>query len=114
MPPMRRPWAPSLKAASASCRSHVSWPRPWPATAAKGHRTWRISWRPMPGPVVLWRNRPMPANLFQMLEGIVAFGLLIFVHELGHFLVAKASGIRVETFSLGFGRKLVGFTYGGT
>jgi regulator of sigma E protease len=33
-------------------------------------------------------------------------GLLIFVHELGHFAVAKYYGVRVETFSLGFGRKI--------
>lgn len=36
-------------------------------------------------------------------------GLLIFVHELGHYLVAVYFGVRVETFSLGFGKKL--FTY---
>lgn len=34
---------------------------------------------------------------------ILGLGLLIFIHELGHFLVAKANGIRVERFSLGFG-----------
>jgi len=35
-------------------------------------------------------------------------------HELGHFLVAKRVGIRVETFSLGFGPRLLGFVRGGT
>ncbi|MBI5145537.1 MAG: RIP metalloprotease RseP [Candidatus Omnitrophica bacterium] len=34
-------------------------------------------------------------------------GLLIIVHELGHFLVARSVGVRVETFSLGFGRQLL-------
>lgn len=37
---------------------------------------------------------------------IVLLGVLIFVHELGHFSVAKFFGVRVEVFSLGFGRKI--------
>lgn len=41
-------------------------------------------------------------------------GLLIFVHELGHFLVAKFFGVRVETFSLGFGKKLLQYKKGDT
>lgn len=41
-------------------------------------------------------------------------GLLIFVHELGHFLVAKFFNVRVETFSLGFGKKILKFQYGET
>ncbi len=41
-------------------------------------------------------------------------GVLVFVHELGHFLVAKKSGIRVETFSLGFPPKAVGIKIGET
>jgi len=44
---------------------------------------------------------------------IIGLGLLIFFHELGHFLVAKFSGIRVERFSLGFGPH-VGFKWGET
>jgi regulator of sigma E protease len=34
---------------------------------------------------------------------ILAFGVLVFVHELGHYLAARASGMRVERFSIGFG-----------
>ena len=45
---------------------------------------------------------------------IVVIGVLIFVHELGHFLVAKAVGIQVLRFSLGFGRPLVQFRRGET
>ena len=41
-------------------------------------------------------------------------GLLIFVHELGHFAVAKFYGVRVETFSLGFGRKILKYKRGDT
>ena len=37
---------------------------------------------------------------------ILFFGGSIFVHELGHFLVAKYFKVRVEVFSLGFGKKL--------
>ena len=53
-----------------------------------------------------------------MLLTTVAFvfvlGVLIFVHELGHFLMARWIGVRVITFSLGFGPKLVGFRRGDT
>lgn len=45
---------------------------------------------------------------------ILGLGLLIFIHELGHFLVAKLNGIRVERFSLGFGPRLIKFTIGET
>jgi len=38
-----------------------------------------------------------------VLEAIIGFSLLVFVHELGHFLAAKWMGIRVEAFSMGFG-----------
>ena len=41
-------------------------------------------------------------------------GVLVFVHELGHFLAARRVGIRVLTFSVGFGPRLIGFTRGGT
>ncbi|GAB6173789.1 RIP metalloprotease RseP [Paradesulfitobacterium aromaticivorans] len=40
---------------------------------------------------------------------VFVFGLLVMVHELGHFLVAKWAGIRVLEFSFGFGPKLVGY-----
>lgn len=45
---------------------------------------------------------------------IVVLGLLIFVHELGHFLFAKLFGVRVLKFSLGFGPKIFGRQYGET
>ncbi|RKQ60427.1 regulator of sigma E protease [Thermovibrio guaymasensis] len=40
---------------------------------------------------------------------VIALGILIFVHELGHFLAARLFGVRVETFSIGFGPKLFKF-----
>lgn len=45
---------------------------------------------------------------------ILVLGLLIFVHELGHFLFAKLFGVRVLKFSLGFGPRLAGKTIGDT
>lgn len=45
------------------------------------------------------------------LSAIVLLGILIFVHELGHFLFAKKLGVRVLKFSLGFGPKLIGRKY---
>ncbi|MEK7735958.1 MAG: RIP metalloprotease RseP [Nitrospirota bacterium] len=48
------------------------------------------------------------------LSAIVLLGILIFVHELGHFLFAKKLGVRVLKFSLGFGPKLIGKKYGDT
>jgi len=45
---------------------------------------------------------------------IIVLGILIFIHELGHFLVAKWMGVKVEKFSLGFGPKLFGRQIGET
>lgn len=48
------------------------------------------------------------------LATIVLLGVLILVHELGHFWAAKAVGVGVERFSIGLGPRLWGFTHGGT
>lgn len=45
---------------------------------------------------------------------VILLGILVFVHELGHFLVARWCGVRVEVFSLGFGKKLVQYKHGDT
>jgi regulator of sigma E protease len=45
---------------------------------------------------------------------LIVLGVLIFIHEFGHFAVAKLFGVKVETFSLGFGPRLFGFKYGDT
>jgi regulator of sigma E protease len=45
---------------------------------------------------------------------LFVLGVLVFVHELGHFLVARAYGVRVVTFSLGFGPKLLKYTARGS
>ena len=49
-----------------------------------------------------------------IVSAIVVLGVLIFVHELGHFLFAKYFGVGVETFSLGFGPKIFAKTVGET
>ena len=52
--------------------------------------------------------------LYYILPFIVVLGILIFFHELGHFLVAKYFGVKVLKFSLGFGPKLVSRQIGET
>lgn len=49
-----------------------------------------------------------------ILAFVFVIGILVFFHELGHFLLAKRSGVRVEKFSLGFGPRLLSFTRGET
>lgn len=45
---------------------------------------------------------------------IVVFGVLVFVHELGHFITAKLTGMRVDEFALGFGPKIISKKMGET
>ncbi len=54
------------------------------------------------------------SNVLVILQVIVVFGLIVFVHELGHFLAAKWAGVGVERFSLGFGPKVLGKQVGET
>jgi regulator of sigma E protease len=49
-----------------------------------------------------------------IIELLVVLGIMVLVHEFGHFAVAKLCGIRVETFSIGFGKRLFGFRRGDT
>jgi len=58
-----------------------------------------------------------PTLALNILWVVVGLGMMIFVHELGHFLVAKLSGVKCEKFYLGFdilGLKLLKFTWGET
>ena len=50
-------------------------------------------------------------KIFPFISGLAA---LIFIHELGHFLAARKCGVIVEKFSIGFGKKIFGFTSKGT
>src|SRR5215813_8892160 len=49
-----------------------------------------------------------------ILAFLFVLGVLVFVHELGHFLAARRIGVRVVTFSLGFGPKLISTKHGDT
>jgi len=53
-------------------------------------------------------------TFFQVIATVLGIGLLVFIHELGHFMMAKKFKIRVEKFSFGFGPEIVGFTRGET
>ena len=52
--------------------------------------------------------------MINIIYGIIALSLLILVHELGHFLVARLANVKVLAFSLGFGKKLLSFKKGET
>src|SRR5947208_13881560 len=56
----------------------------------------------------------MPLTLVSLLSLVIVLGVLISVHEFGHFIVAKAVGIQVLRFSLGFGRPLIAWRRGET
>lgn len=45
---------------------------------------------------------------------VILLGVLVAIHEFGHFIIAKAFGVRVETFSIGMGKKILSFTRGET
>ena len=51
-----------------------------------------------------------PPIWFIALAFIAAIGPLVFIHELGHYLVARWCGVGAETFSIGFGREIAGWT----
>ena len=57
---------------------------------------------------------PLIGSLSGPAAAVLAIATLVFIHEFGHFIVAKMCGVAVTTFSLGFGRRLVGFEYKGT
>jgi regulator of sigma E protease len=52
-----------------------------------------------------------PSSIFYF---FVVLGIMIVIHELGHHLVAKWCGVRVEVFSVGFGKRILGFMHKGT
>ncbi len=52
--------------------------------------------------------------LTQPIPFFLVLGILVFFHEAGHFLMAKLFRVRVDVFSFGFGKRLIGFKAGGT
>jgi len=59
-------------------------------------------------------NIHFSGGFYEILLVILAFDFIIIIHELGHFIVAKLSGIKVEEFSLFVGPKLFSVTIGET
>ncbi len=53
-------------------------------------------------------------TMVTLISAGILLGVLVFVHELGHFILAKKAGVGVTTFSLGFGPRLIGFKKGET
>lgn len=53
--------------------------------------------------LIVWTPLGLPAFLF-------VITVVVFFHELGHFLVARACGVKVDVFSVGFGKEIVGWT----
>lgn len=53
----------------------------------------------------------LPPKVVNLGYALLGIGTLIFLHELGHFLAAKYMGMPVEVFSIGFGKRLVGFAW---
>ena len=47
--------------------------------------------------------------LNSILPFLIILTILVFVHELGHYLAAIYNGVKVETFSIGFGKEIFGF-----
>ncbi len=53
---------------------------------------------------------PQPGLGLTIASFAVVIGILIFIHEMGHYLAGRLFGVRAEAFSIGFGRELVGWT----
>lgn len=53
-------------------------------------------------------------TLYKILSLAIVLGIIVFVHELGHFIAARLMKVRVETFSFGFGKRLFGKKFGDT
>ena len=56
----------------------------------------------------------MPDFLISLIAVVVILGFMILIHEFGHYAVAKWLGVRVEVFSIGFGKRLLGYRKGET
>ena len=56
----------------------------------------------------------MPFAVIATVSFLLVLGVMVLVHEFGHFAVAKLCGVRVEIFSLGFGTRLFGVKWGDT
>lgn len=53
-------------------------------------------------------------TVLTIMFGVLGIGLMILIHELGHYIAARVVGVHVEVFSIGWGRRLFGLRRGGT
>ena len=53
---------------------------------------------------------PTPGLLLTLLSFFLVIGVLVFIHEMGHYLAGRWFGVRAEAFSIGFGREVAGWT----
>ena len=51
-----------------------------------------------------------PGFIMTVLSFLLVIGPLVFIHELGHYLAGRACGVKADTFSIGFGREILGWT----
>src|SRR5215211_2106107 len=78
---------------------------------------WRRNWWPRAGSLASPNDGYLMSSLFSFLQGgalyvgvfLIVLTVLVFVHELGHYLVARYNGVRIEVFSIGFGPELFGW-----
>lgn len=66
-----------------------------------------------PPPRISWNNMNMlesPGIPFTILAFLAVLGPLVFVHEYGHYIVARWCGVKADIFSIGFGRRILGWT----
>lgn len=59
-------------------------------------------------------NLLSPSALSAIPQLAIVLGIMVVVHEFGHFLAARLCGVRVETFAIGFGKRLFGIVHNGT
>lgn len=57
-----------------------------------------------------WMNWLGGNTALYLLPFLLVISILVFVHEWGHYIIARACGVKVETFSIGFGKKIYGWT----
>jgi regulator of sigma E protease len=74
----------------------------------------------LPGIILLEKSVQHPifaklqSGFIMLLTVAIILGIMIVVHEFGHFIMAKLLGVRVEQFAIGFGKRLIGFRRGET
>src|SRR3984957_14490885 len=130
MPPMRSRCRPSWIGASAFWIFPAWSAPPWRLTRPMAAMAWRAIWTRCWAPTHapgFWRKKSVNGwglkrrVMLQALQGLISWTplglpaflfvitLVVFFHELGHFLVARACGVKVDIFSIGFGREIAGF-----